>query len=217
MGEQIQIMPDEKTKLQETERSDCLFCASGYEIERPYPIEVKGTIAQKRAHKPHGDFWHYGCILQYVEYGNKKCPYCTYELCLNNPHFAINSFMPAARTFPETRVQFENVNRFISVRTTQNRRSRYPAMLAALGIRFKECLAHTKYNILECRDYTVQILELIVGFVIILIKILYEIIMFIPRGIMGFVVDDELDIVACCKCWCSWILIFVILVIAVSS
>jgi len=215
--EQIEIIPAEKPKSQEIERNDCLFCASGYELDSPYPIEVKGTKVQKRAHKPHKDFWHYGCFLQYVEYGNKKCPYCTYELCLNKSCFAINSFMPAERTFPEPHVRFGNVNPFISVRP-QNLRSRYSGILVAVGQRLKLFCAEIHYSIRRCPDYTVsfsgQLLEYIAYFFI----TLYYIIMCIPRGIIMILVDDEEDCPECLRCVCSWILIgLIILMIHVLS
>jgi len=223
--EKIEIIEVEK-KIQEIEIPDCLFCASGYEHDRPYSIEVKGTNAEKHAHKPHEDFWHYGCILQYVEYGHTKCPYCTYELCLNNPRFAINPFIPATQIFPENniyrqsqaerRVPFADVNRFISMRP-QNRRSRFS--MAVFCNKCEECVANFNYGLSECWETTIDFLLELFDKILIFFSILFKIIFCVPFSI-GYVIawiidssDMDCDCEECAKCLCAWICIFFIVLI----
>jgi len=227
--EEIEIISDEKTKLQEIERSDCLFCASGYEDDSPYSIEVEGTIAQKRAHKPHEDFWHYGCILQYIEYGNKKCPYCTYALCLKNLRFGINSFIPAAQIYPQNRMyQIQEARRFDETRIQfgdyitgrpQNRRSRSVSeILFAIGSRFEECWENTYYTMLYYCNAIDDCLDALFDFVVLFFKGLFGLVCCVPAAI-GFIImkiaeDGEMDCEECAKCWCSWFCIaFVIFII----
>jgi len=227
--EEIEIISDEKIKLQEIERSDCLFCASGYDHDSPYAIEVEGTIAQKRAHKPHEDFWHYGCILQYIEYGNKKCPYCTYALCLKNLRLGVNSFIPAAQIYPQNRMyQIQDSRRFDDPRVNfgdyitgrpQNRRSRsfFSEILFSIGSRFEECWENTYYAMLyycNAMDHClVGFLELVELF----FKGLLGLVCCVPAAI-GFVIgkiaeDSEMDCEECTKCWCCWFCIAIVIFI----
>jgi len=225
-----------KKKIKEIERPDCLFCASGYEHDRPYSIEVEGTNAEKHAHKPHEDFWHYGCILQYVEYGHTKCPYCTYELCLNNLRFAINPFTtinplwPTVRTFPEmnnyrqqpvvrtyreSNVGFGNeINLFIPM-PPQNRRSRFLEI-------FNQCLAKTCYGIRQCRYYMTDCFVLMLHKLFKLLTILFYIIIFIPYIIISLIysvadVIHMMDREECLKCMCSLVTLFLIIVVWTSN
>jgi len=236
--EEIEINSDEKTKLHEIKRSDCLFCASGYEYDSPYPIAVKGTIVQKRGHKPHEDFWHYGCILQYIEYGNKKCPYCTYELSLNNLDFMINSvriFIPSAHIFPEnndyqiqearrfheTRVQFGDFNQFITVRP-QNRHSRFSEMLVAIGTKFEVCWDHTCSNMVKFGYATYNCFGKLFDYIDLFFVRLFQLVGCIPYtigriiwSIISLIYEEfNYDWFECCKCcvgsFCIFYMIFII-------
>jgi len=214
-----------KKKIQEIERPDCLFCASGYEQDKPYSIEVKGTIAEKHAHKPHEDFWHYGCILQYVEYGQKKCPYCTYELCLTNLRFAINPLWPTVRTFPEmnnyrqqpvvrtfreSNVGFGNEINLFNSMPPQNRRSRFLEI-------FNQCLAKTCYSIFQCCYSMTDCFVLMLHKLFKLLTILFYIILFIPYIIISlfyWVAEGNLmDREECLKCMCSLFTLFLFIVL----